>query len=505
MHITYEMYLKIHRLRAQGKYQWQIAEELGCSTATIKRYWHVSEDRFIHKPSKQGRGIMSLYRQRIVGYLEDDPNITNKEIYSRLLQEIIDYRASEKTTLEYLYELRKEEGFAYPERKRAKQKLPEREPAEEAQVDMGQITIMSIYGRRVKVYMWAMVLTYSRLMFCTFRTEPFTSLDFVEAHKLAFRYFGGRTQTITYDQDRVMVVSENAGDIVFTKEFEKFKEQEGFNIFLCHKSDPSTKGMIENTIRYIKYNFFKGKKFSNLINLNDDLAKWLDEVANVRIHGTTLKAPKDLYLVNEKEKLVQFVDRLDEPIKYRTAKITKVHTIKYQCNHYSVPKGRYEVGTTLKVACVAEMLKIYDVDTDELIVQHPILKGRGESSIIAEKRWQYEDLVKETLDSLNKTDCAMVLLENIKRNMPRYVREQCHMLKRIAKSYDSQTVEHAIKLAIEHNILDATHVLTILVNKEGVEKAKSKKVLPVRTAEYYKEKAKGLSAYDKLSKKDGGL
>lgn len=53
--------------------------------------------------------------------------------------------------------------------------------------------------------------------------EPFTAKTFCEAHDRAFRYFGGRPAEIVYDQDRVAVVSENGGDIIFTETFENYK------------------------------------------------------------------------------------------------------------------------------------------------------------------------------------------------------------------------------------------------------------------------------------------
>ena len=52
--------------------------------------------------------------------------------------------------------------------------------------------------------------------------EPFTTQTAIVAHNYAFKYLGGRTQTIMYDQDRVFVVSENLGNIIFVKEFEDY-------------------------------------------------------------------------------------------------------------------------------------------------------------------------------------------------------------------------------------------------------------------------------------------
>lgn len=44
----------------------------------------------------------------------------------------------------------------------------------------------------------------------------------------AFKYYGGRTQEIVYDQDRVMTVSENAGDLILTETLKATKSMPVF-------------------------------------------------------------------------------------------------------------------------------------------------------------------------------------------------------------------------------------------------------------------------------------
>ena len=51
-------------------------------------------------------------------------------------------------------------------------------------------------------------------------------------------------------------------------------------------SIPNTKGKVENSVNYVKQNFFAGKIFSSLVELKQQAREWLDQ-ANQRIHGTT--------------------------------------------------------------------------------------------------------------------------------------------------------------------------------------------------------------------------
>ena len=84
---------------------------------------------------------------------------------------------------------------------------------------MGSITLKGHNGGTVKVYCFAMVLSHSRYKYAFRQVHPFTTAEFVAAHQKAFFFFGGRPRQLVYDQDRVMTVSENHGDILFTEGF----------------------------------------------------------------------------------------------------------------------------------------------------------------------------------------------------------------------------------------------------------------------------------------------
>ncbi len=69
----------------------------------------------------------------------------------------------------------------------------------QAQVDFGQIWLNNSDGKRVKLYVFAMVLSHSRIKYAYWQDRPFTTKDFIDAHIKAFEYFGGMTHEIVYD------------------------------------------------------------------------------------------------------------------------------------------------------------------------------------------------------------------------------------------------------------------------------------------------------------------
>ena len=60
--------------------------------------------------------------------------------------------------------------------------------------------------------------------------------DWLEMLNHAFEFFGGKPKTLVFDQDKIVAVSENYGDVIFTHEFEKYRQQMKFKVHLCHRT-----------------------------------------------------------------------------------------------------------------------------------------------------------------------------------------------------------------------------------------------------------------------------
>ena len=181
------------------------------------------------------------YREIIIGYLAEYANITSAVIYDNLLASEKEFGISKRSVQLYVANLRDELGIERLLKMRQYNEVAEMAPGFQAQVDMGEKVMTDMYGKKVKIYIFAMVLSNSRKKYIYFADRKFTAEMFVTAHDLAFRYYGGRTEEIVYDQDRVMAVSENAGDLILTERFEVYRQYAGFSIRLCRAYDPESK------------------------------------------------------------------------------------------------------------------------------------------------------------------------------------------------------------------------------------------------------------------------
>ncbi|WRP07359.1 hypothetical protein U9J35_04105 [Rossellomorea aquimaris] len=116
----------------------------------------------------------------------------------------------------------------------------------------------------------------------------------------SFSLLWRKPEEIVYDQDRLISVSENAGDLILTKEFQAYQQTRKFSIYLCRKKrDPESKGKIENVVKYIKYNFSKNRVYSSLDVLNAQCIKWLSRTGNYNVHYTTKKRPFEVHALEK--------------------------------------------------------------------------------------------------------------------------------------------------------------------------------------------------------------
>jgi transposase len=173
--------------------------------------------------------------------------------------------------------------------------------------------------------------------------RPFTTRDVIQAYENAFQCFGGMPKELVYDQDNLIVVSENAGDLILTAEFESYRRQRNFILHVCRKADPESKGKIEKVVGFIKKNFAKHRLFINLDKWNEQGWEWLFRTGNGRIHNPTKKKPIDVFKL-EKTHLQPISPSLDiknvQNFKLKnsiTRTVRKDNTILYKSNRYTVP------------------------------------------------------------------------------------------------------------------------------------------------------------------------
>ncbi|MDE2974672.1 MAG: hypothetical protein OXU64_08150 [Gemmatimonadota bacterium] len=105
----------------------------------------------------------------------------------------------------------------------------------------------------------------------------------------SFASFGGVPVEMLFEQMKAVVLADgrhSGGRLVENPEFRGFGDHWGFRIRACRRYRAQTKDKVERPVRYVRGNFFYGRDLPSDDDLNARARQWLDEVANVRVHGT---------------------------------------------------------------------------------------------------------------------------------------------------------------------------------------------------------------------------
>ena len=157
--------------------------------------------------------------------------------------------------------------------------------------------------RRGRDPLIALVATmgYSRATFVKFSARE-DAATLCSGLREAFDYFGGVPEHVLFDNTKAVVIERDAygpGLHRWNDELKALAELCGFTPRLCRPYRAKTKGKVERFNAYLEGSFVVplaatieagGLRLSVEL-LNVHVRRWLDEIANARLHGTTKAVP----------------------------------------------------------------------------------------------------------------------------------------------------------------------------------------------------------------------
>ena len=170
------------------------------------------------------------------------------------------------------------------------------------------------------------------------KTIKYNAAEACQAIYRSFCRLSGRPSVLVIDQDAAFVVSETYGEIIKTRVFEDFCTEQGLKLWVCNKADPESKGPIENSVGFVKKNFFSARKITCIDDVWRSLPGWLER-KNARIHRTTLRIPQAVLQDIEKGSLRPMVPSVYEtsPNSFQSYEIAALPYVLYKSCKYSVP------------------------------------------------------------------------------------------------------------------------------------------------------------------------
>ena len=289
--ITDEVHVEIELLRKHGMSLRKIAREVGCAVNTVRRHLEADEGLPRYERKKPHRTKLTQFE----AYLKErqgaaqpgwiPATVLQREIaaqgYAGGLSQLRAFLRSINPTLAVDPVVRFETA-----------------PGEQMQVDWVEFR----KGHKA-LYAFCATLGFSRASFVEFVTDMKVE-TLIARHQHAFEAFGGVSRQVLYDNMKTVVLERDAsgkGEHRFHSGFLDYARHYGFVIKLCRPYRARTKGKVERFNGYLRRSFYvplmtqlkQAGLILDVVTANTEVRRWLKEIANQRIHGTTQARPAE--------------------------------------------------------------------------------------------------------------------------------------------------------------------------------------------------------------------
>jgi transposase len=213
-------------------------------------------------------------------------------------------------------------------------------PGEVAQVDFGYVGKLrdAATGMLRKAWVFVMVLAFSRRMVARIVFDQKIE-TWLRVHVEAFAELGGAPATIVPDNLKAAVIRAAFGvdgAASLNRSYRELARHHGIKIDPAPIYAPKKKGKVESSVKYVKANFFAAREGDEVGDTRRELQRWIDEIANTRIHGTTHRRPIDLF-TDERAALRAIPDRRFELVTWHHGRVHLDTHVAFDKRLYSVP------------------------------------------------------------------------------------------------------------------------------------------------------------------------
>lgn len=285
-----EVYVEIQLLKKHGLSLRRIAAEVGCAVNTVRRHLALEAvpkyERKVKRQTKLAQFEPYLRERQQAAQPDVIPaTVLYREIAGR------GYQGGMSQLRAFMRTLRP---------------APVADPVVRFETAMGeqlQVDWVEFRKGSSPLHAFCATLGFSRASYVEFVSNMKVE-TLIACHERAFASFGGVTRRVLYDNMKTVVLERDAygdGEHRFHAGFLDYARHNGFVIKLCQPYRAKTKGKVERFNGYLRRSFYvplasrlaqSGQKL-DVVTANVEVAHWLREVANARIHGTTRESPAE--------------------------------------------------------------------------------------------------------------------------------------------------------------------------------------------------------------------
>jgi len=144
----------------------------------------------------------------------------------------------------------------------------------------------------------------------------------------------------------------------------------------CQPYRAKTKGKVERPFRYVRQDFFLGRSFRDMDDLNAQFEDWRTTIANPRVHATTQRIV-DEHFAEEQPQLITLPAHPYDAVLTVERRISQEGMVAVGGNQYSVP------DTTRRriVEVQNHPAEVRIFEDGHLVASHPVLEGKNQRRV----------------------------------------------------------------------------------------------------------------------------
>lgn len=417
-----------------------------------------------------------------------------------------------KLTAARLYDMAKQRGFkGGPSQFRQRiselrpRKLPEAYlrlktlAGEQGQVDWGHFGHIQIGNAKRPLMAFVMVLSWSRQIFLQFYLNQQME-NFLRGHVGAFEAWQGLPKILLYDNLKSAVLERQGQAIRFHPTLLDLASHYHFEPRAAAPARGNEKGRVERAIRYIRDNFFAGRHYQSLDDLNRQATDWCQGTsADRRCPGNRDLTVRDAFL-QEQSSLLSLPDNAFDTREQNEVKAQKTPYIRFDLNDYSIPHQQVQKLLTVN-ACLN---RVRIIDGIEFVAEHPRSFSKGEqieneqhiSALWLAKTNAKAHRGQDRLSQASSLSEAF-LQQSLERGHP--LKGTVNRLNQLLDDYGSTELHRAIEEAIKQQSAYAEALQQILEQRRELRQQPPPIAVSVPDkVKHYQVKAAKLKPYDSL-------
>ena len=324
---------------------------------------------------------------------------------------------------------------------------------------------VEVGGRVMTLQCASLVLCFSRKLYAQVypRWSRFEARVFLSQ---AIEWIGGAASRCMLDNSAVIIGHGTGKDAVAAPEMQAFADRFDFDFVAHELGDADRSGKVERPFHYIENNFYAGRTFADLADLNRQLRAWCERDYH-RPRKRLGAKPVELF-VAELSTLKPLPVYVPEVYDLHSRRVDIEGYVNLHTNRYSVDSKH--IGHRVEVRETVEQVRIFD--GHRLLQEHdkqpygsrqritlPEHKGQAYRARGPRPPTEHEQLLRAQGPELAE------LIDRLRRRHGGRAVKAMRRLHRIWTEYPSEAVRGAVSLALDYGLLDLDRVERLVLQR----------------------------------------